>query len=156
MPRTERLRSVQAHRGRAAPEHRPSMHAAQETRADVRRFEGSRNTRRQRTAPEIGQVGGDSGGTFTDAEDHIAATTVQFKQILIPQLLEIQQVSRWIGPSPEHDHIKDLLDAADAWCERYFMTDGSLFGDEAVWTCANIQDLPRRVIEDPIEGHATS
>lgn len=57
-------------------------------------------------------------------------------------------MSRWIG----HDHVEAVLAAADAWRERCFLADGSLFGDEALWTLGNIQELKRRFIENPIEG----
>lgn len=61
-------------------------------------------------------------------------------------------MSRWIGPSPEHDHISEVLSAADAWRDRCFMADGSLFGDEALWTRANLQELERLLVVNPIEG----
>ena len=64
-------------------------------------------------------------------------------------------MSRWIGPSPEHDHIGDVLDAADAWRDRCFTTDGSLFGEEALWTIANIQvlkELTSRIVDSPIKS----
>ena len=57
-------------------------------------------------------------------------------------------MSRWVG----HDHIDAVLDASDAWRERCFMGDGSLFGSEALWTLENIQDLKRRFTEHPIKG----
>ena len=62
---------------------------------------------------------------------------------------------RLTSPSPDHDHIGDVLDAADAWRDQCFMTDGSLFGEEALWTITNIQvlkELTSRVIDYPIEG----
>ena len=61
-------------------------------------------------------------------------------------------MSRWIGPSPEHDHIGEVLSAADAWRDRCFVADGSLFGDEALWTRANLQELERLLVVNPIEG----
>lgn len=57
-------------------------------------------------------------------------------------------MSRWIG----HDHIDDVLGAADAWCERCFVADGSLFSEAPVWTLGNVQELKRRFLENPIEG----
>ncbi len=57
-------------------------------------------------------------------------------------------MSRWVG----HDHIDAVLGAADAWRERCFVADGSLFSDEALWTLGNIQELKRRFVENPIEG----
>ena len=57
-------------------------------------------------------------------------------------------MSRWIG----HDHIGAVLGAADAWRERCFVADGSLFGAEALWTLDNIQEMKRRFLEHPIEG----
>ena len=62
-------------------------------------------------------------------------------------------MARWIGPENE-DHAKAVLDAACAWHKRCFLADGSLFGDESLWTVENIQELRRRVIDDPIEGDA--
>ena len=50
-------------------------------------------------------------------------------------------MSRWIGPSPEYDYVNDILAAADAWRKRCFMADGSVFGDEALWTPDNVRDL---------------
>ena len=59
-----------------------------------------------------------------------------------------RSVARWIGPSPEYDYVNDILAAADVWRERCFMADGSVFGDEALWTLENVQELaacmPRR------------
>ena len=57
-------------------------------------------------------------------------------------------MSRWIG----HDHIDAVLGASDVWRERCFAADGSLFGDEALWTLDNIRDLKRRFLGRPIEG----
>lgn len=68
-------------------------------------------------------------------------------------------MSRWIGPSPEHDHIGDVLDAADAWRDRCFTTDGSLFGEEALWTIVNIQvlkELTSRIVDSPIKSEDSS
>ena len=50
-------------------------------------------------------------------------------------------MSRFIGPSPYHDHVNDVLAAAHAWRERCFMADGSVFGDEALWTLQNVREL---------------
>ncbi len=63
-------------------------------------------------------------------------------------------MARWIGP--EHDHIDAVLAAAEAWRNRCFMIDGSLFGDENLWTLDNVQELRRRVIENPMEGTGLS
>lgn len=57
-------------------------------------------------------------------------------------------MSRWIG----QDHVKAVLDAADAWRERCFLAEGSLFTDQALWTLGNIQGLKQRFIGNPIEG----
>ena len=57
-------------------------------------------------------------------------------------------MSRWIG----RDHIDAVLGASDAWRERCFLADGSLFGAEPLWTLDNIRDLKRRFLEHPIEG----
>ena len=53
-------------------------------------------------------------------------------------------MARWIHPS--HDHIDAVLAAADAWRERCFMADGSMFGDENLWTLDNIRELERCVM----------
>ena len=50
-------------------------------------------------------------------------------------------MSRYIGPSPEYDYVNDILAAADAWRQRCFMADGSVFSDEALWTSDNIREL---------------
>ena len=50
-------------------------------------------------------------------------------------------MSRYIGPSPEYDYVNDILAAADAWRQRCFMADGSVFSDEALWTLQNVQEL---------------
>ena len=62
-------------------------------------------------------------------------------------------MARWIGPENE-DHATAVLAAAYAWRERCFLADGSLFGDESLWTVENIRELRRRVIDNPIEGDA--
>ena len=59
-------------------------------------------------------------------------------------------MARWIGPG--HDHIDAVLAAADAWRERCFVANGSLFGDENLWTLSNLQELRSRVVDNPIEG----
>ena len=61
-------------------------------------------------------------------------------------------MSRWIGQSPDHDHIGDVLDASDAWRDRCLMADGSVFGEDALWTIPNIRELRERVQENPILG----
>ena len=58
-------------------------------------------------------------------------------------------MSRWIGPSPEHDHIGAVLTAAEAWRDRCFMADSSLFSEEVLWTRANLQELRRLLIDNP-------
>ena len=50
-------------------------------------------------------------------------------------------MSRYIGPSPEYDYVNDILAAAEAWRDPCFMADGFVFGDEALWTLQNVQDL---------------
>ena len=57
-------------------------------------------------------------------------------------------MARWIGP--DHD-IKAVLDAAEAWRDRCFLADGSLFGTERLWTLGNIEEFRSRVIDNPIE-----
>ena len=61
-------------------------------------------------------------------------------------------MARWIGPSPEHDHIGAVLSAADAWRDQCFMADGSIFGEEALWTYDNIRELKLRLIDEPKEN----
>ena len=61
-------------------------------------------------------------------------------------------MSRWIGRGPEHDHIGAVLTAAEAWRDRCFMADGSLFSEEALWTRTNLQELRRLLIDNPSEG----
>ena len=48
-------------------------------------------------------------------------------------------MSRWLGP--EYGHIDAVLTAAEAWRDRCFMADGSLFSEEALWTRTNLQEL---------------
>ena len=50
-------------------------------------------------------------------------------------------MARWIGPSPEYDYVNDILAAAGTWRDRCFMADGSVFGDEALWTPENVREL---------------
>ena len=57
-------------------------------------------------------------------------------------------MSRWIG----NDHLDVVLGASDAWRERCFTADGSLFGEESLWTLENIRDLKQRFQGNPIEG----
>ena len=56
-------------------------------------------------------------------------------------------MARWTGP--EDDHVGAVLAAAHAWRDRCFLADGSLFGDENLWTLGNIRELRRRVIDKP-------
>ena len=57
-------------------------------------------------------------------------------------------MSRWTG----EDHTGAVLAAADAWRERCFLKDGSLFDEGSIWTLASIQDFKRRFVGNPIEG----
>ena len=57
-------------------------------------------------------------------------------------------MSRWTGD----DHIGAVLAAADAWRERCFLKDGSLFGEGSIWTLTTIQDFKQRFVENPILG----
>ena len=57
-------------------------------------------------------------------------------------------MARWI--SPDHD-IKAVLDAAKAWRERCFEDDGSLFGEEKLWTLDNVQELKHHFLGDQIK-----
>ena len=59
-------------------------------------------------------------------------------------------MARWIGP--EHAHIDAVLAAADAWRDRCFLANSSLFGDENLWTLDNIREFGRRVFNEPIIG----
>lgn len=56
-------------------------------------------------------------------------------------------MSRWIGL----EHVDAVLGAADSWRERCFLADGSLFGEESLWTLENVSDLKRRFLGNPIE-----
>ena len=56
-------------------------------------------------------------------------------------------MARWIG----HDHAGAVLGASDAWRERCFVADGSLFGGESLWNLENIRDLKGRFLGNPIE-----
>ena len=57
-------------------------------------------------------------------------------------------MSRWIG----NDHVDRVLGASDAWRERCFTADGSLFGEESLWTLEYIRDLKQRFLGNPIDG----
>ena len=48
---------------------------------------------------------------------------------------------RWIREDPNQEYLNDILTAADVWRKRCFITDGSVFGDEALWTLQNVQEL---------------
>ena len=49
---------------------------------------------------------------------------------------------------PGKSHVGDILDAAKAWRDRCFMKDGSIFGDEPLWTPDNIDKLRERFTGD--------
>jgi hypothetical protein len=57
-------------------------------------------------------------------------------------------VSRWTG---EQD-IEAVLEGADAWEERCFLRDGSLFTDQNLWTLPLLNDVLKRFADNPIEG----
>ena len=57
-------------------------------------------------------------------------------------------MSRWTGD----DHIGGVLAAADAWRERCFLKDGSIFSEKSLWTLTVIQELKQRLIENSIEA----
>ena len=61
-------------------------------------------------------------------------------------------MARWIGPSPEHDHIGDVLAAAEAWRDKCLMEGGSVFGDESLWTPENMVALSGKLEVDPLDG----
>ena len=61
-------------------------------------------------------------------------------------------MARWIGPSPQHDHIGDLLAAAEAWRDTCLLEAGSLFTDASLWTPETMADLTARLEVDPLEG----
>ena len=64
-------------------------------------------------------------------------------------------MARWIGERRNHDFLDDILAAADAWRERCFMADGSVFGDDALWTLENIRELGTACTQDtPGSGEA--
>ena len=56
-------------------------------------------------------------------------------------------MARWISG---HD-IKAVLDAAEAWRERCFLADGSLFGEENLWTLDNVREL-KHILDNPVGG----
>ena len=60
-------------------------------------------------------------------------------------------MARWIGPDPEHD-IQAVLEAADAWKERCFLSDRSVLSDGKLWTREHLREAKRRVVENPIGG----
>ena len=64
-------------------------------------------------------------------------------------------MSRWIGPSPEYDYVNDILAAAGTWRDRCFMADGSVFGEEALWTPENVRELEASCPRD-YEGISTA
>jgi hypothetical protein len=58
-------------------------------------------------------------------------------------------VARWTGDPAA----SDVLQAAEAWRERCFIADGSLFLDgAALWTFANVDALNAAFSDNPIEG----
>ena len=57
-------------------------------------------------------------------------------------------MARWIG----YGHAEAVLAAADAWRERCFIDEGSLFGEESLWTLEHVRDLKERFLGNPIEG----
>ena len=61
-------------------------------------------------------------------------------------------MARWIGPSPDHDHIRDVLAAAQAWRDRCFLGGGSVFGDASLWTPENMTNLSGQLEVDPLDG----
>lgn len=65
-------------------------------------------------------------------------------------------MSRWIGPSPDHDHVDEVLAAAEEWRGRCFMDDGSVFCEEALWTPDNLRELNRRLQNDPLKSTKSS
>ncbi len=50
-------------------------------------------------------------------------------------------MARWVGERRNHEYLDDILAAADTWRRRCFMADGSVFGDEALWTLENLRAL---------------
>ena len=61
-------------------------------------------------------------------------------------------MARWIGPSPQHDHIRDLLAAAEVWRDRCLLEAGSVFSDASLWTLETMADLTGRLEVDPLDG----
>ena len=57
-------------------------------------------------------------------------------------------MARWIGP--DHDHIDAVLAAAEAWRDRCFLADGSLFGEEKLWTLDNVQKFKYHFLDNPV------
>ena len=63
-------------------------------------------------------------------------------------------MARWIGPGPSSAHIRDVLAAAEAWRERCFIADGSVFTDGSLWSPQNIEELERTCAEPSIDWEA--
>ncbi len=57
-------------------------------------------------------------------------------------------MARWTG-DPE---VSPVLEAGDAWRERCFLGDGSIFTDRKLWTTDNLAELVVRYAENPILG----
>ena len=64
-------------------------------------------------------------------------------------------MARWIGPNRD---INDVLAAAEAWRDRCFLGDGSVFGDEPLWTLENVRRVrelcPTEVEDTDAEAYA--
>ncbi len=65
-------------------------------------------------------------------------------------------MARWIGPSPEHDHIRALLAAAEVWRDRCLLEAGSVFSDASLWTPETMAELTGRLEVDPLDGQKAS
>src|SRR5690606_7233428 len=48
--------------------------------------------------------------------------------------------------------ISPTLDAAQQWVRTCLILDGSLFGDDSIWTAANLEEFTRAFIDHPDEG----
>ena len=57
-------------------------------------------------------------------------------------------MARWTGLPG----VESVLRASDAWRDRCFIVDGSIFTDRALWTAANLRELLNRHADNPIMG----
>lgn len=56
--------------------------------------------------------------------------------------------------NPRHD-IRRMLEAADIWKAQCLLADGPLLDNGRYWTAANLAELDRRFIQNPVAGDET-